>query len=350
MKKKYILITGAAGYIGSHTLIEFLKANYNVISLDSYINSSRTVLEKVTLISGREFVSVDGDIGDISILEKLFSTYTISLVVHLAAFKSVEESVTDPLIYFNNNITGTLSLLRIMKKYDVFRFIFSSSATVYGRQVSNPISENTILAQVTNPYGYSKKTVEEMLIQLHRSDPRWSIASLRYFNPIGAHESGLIGEDPRGLPSNLLPYIQQVAIGKLDYLRIYGSDYPTIDGTGVRDYLHVMDLADGHVCVAKHMLSNDPYYNVWNLGTGCGYSVLQVVNAFEKVNNVPVPYKIGDRRAGDLPEVWADVKKIHSDLGWKAKYTLSDMLKSAWGWQTKNPNGYADVAKTTVIN
>ncbi len=345
MNKKYILLTGAAGYIGSHTLLQFLNANFNVISLDSYINSSEAALEKVKLLSGRDFITIVGDVADESLLEDLFSTYTISLVVHLASFKSVEQSTLEPLNYFHNNVSATVSLLRIMNKYEVFNFIYSSSATVYGSQVSNPISENAILGLATNPYGCSKKVVEDMLFQLQMAEPRWSIACLRYFNPVGAHESGLIGEDPTGVPSNLLPYIQQVAIGKLDYLKIYGNDYPTIDGTGVRDYLHVMDLADGHVSVADHMLNTDSCFNVWNLGTGQGYSVLQIVNAFQEINQIAVPYQIVDRRAGDVPEVWADVSKIRSDIGWKSQYSLSDMMESAWNWQNKNPNGYSDPPK-----
>lgn len=340
-----ILVTGGAGYIGSHTTLALLEAGFEVVVLDNLCNSSPESLRRVGQLAGRSPPLVEGDVRDAPLLERLFAEHRFSAVVHFAGLKAVGESVRDPLAYYDSNVAGSIALARAPARAGVFRLVFSSSATVYGSQAPVPYEESTPLGVPSNPYGWSKLMVEQVLSDLAASDPRWEVALLRYFNPIGAHESGLIGEDPNGVPNNLAPYISQVAAGKLAELSIFGGDYPTRDGTGVRDYVHVMDLADGHL-KALQVLGTGlsrvgaQGVRVWNLGTGIGYSVLELVRAFELASGKKVPYRIVGRRDGDLAENWANADRAARELGWKATRGLETMMADAWHWQSKNPAGF----------
>ncbi|MER1966896.1 UDP-glucose 4-epimerase GalE [Castellaniella sp. GW247-6E4] len=336
-----LLITGGAGYIGSHTVVELLEAGQEVIVLDNLANSSRASLQRVAQITGREPQLIEGDVRDARLLDRLFAEHPVEAVVHFAGLKAVGESVRHPLDYYDNNVGGSLALCQAMARAGVRRLAFSSSATVYGAPADMPIPETCPIGIPTNPYGQSKRMVEDMLNDLVASDPRWSIALLRYFNPVGAHPSGLIGEDPDGIPNNLLPYITQVAVGRLERLAVFGDDYPTIDGTGVRDYIHVVDLARGHLA-ALGFLSTHPGIHAWNLGTGTGYSVLQIIEAFERASGRPVPYTIAPRRPGDVAQCWSDPAKAMRELGWRATLGLDRMMEDAWRWQSGNPAGYAE--------
>jgi len=331
-------VTGGAGYIGSHTVLELLNSGHKVIVIDNLSNGSVEAIKRVEHITGRSVEFVEGDIRDESVLDQLFSEFSIESVIHFAGLKAVGESVQKPLEYYDVNVNGTLSLCRAMRRAEVFKLIFSSSATVYGEDAPVPYVESFGRGKTSNPYGTSKAMVEEILTDLCHSDSRWSVALLRYFNPIGAHESGLIGEDPQGIPNNLMPFIAQVAVGKREKLTIFGNDYATADGTCERDYLHVVDLAEGHV-KALSALGNSGAH-AFNLGTGEPISVLAMVNAFIEHTGVPVKYEYGARRAGDLPAFWADAKKAKNELGWQAKRTLADMMVDTWRWQSKNPQGY----------
>ncbi|GLK88101.1 UDP-glucose 4-epimerase GalE [Pseudomonas turukhanskensis] len=335
-----ILVTGGAGYIGSHTTLALLEAGYEVVVLDNLCNSSPESLQRVARICGKQAEFIQGDIRDRVLLDELFASKNISAVLHFAGLKAVGESVAKPLSYYENNVAGSVTLCQAMAHAGVYRLVFSSSATVYGEPTQMPIREDFPTGIPTNPYGRSKLMVEELLQDLARSEPRWSIALLRYFNPVGAHTSGLIGEDPNGIPNNLLPYISQVAIGKLKQLSVFGNDYATVDGTGVRDYIHVQDLADGHL-KALQTIAGDSGVKIWNLGTGQGYSVLQMVQAFEKASGQPVPYQLVPRRPGDIAECWADPAKAAAELGWKATRGLEEMMSDTWRWQSANPQGYA---------
>jgi UDP-glucose 4-epimerase len=334
-----ILLTGGAGYIGSHTAIALLQSGLNVVVLDNLSNSSAESLSRVAKIAGRSATFIQGDIRDRALLNFLFAEHAIDAVLHFAGLKAVGESVAQPLRYYDNNVHGSQVLLQAMADAGVFSFVFSSSATVYGDPAQMPIAEECPVGQPTNPYGRSKLMVEDMLRDLAATDPRWRIAILRYFNPVGAHESGLIGEDPNGIPNNLLPYIAQVAVGKLPELAVFGNDYPTHDGTGVRDYIHVVDLAEGHLR-ALDSLKTRTGAHVWNLGTGQGYSVLDMVRAFEANSGKPVPYRISPRRPGDIATCYSDPSKAERELGWKAKRGLPEIMRDAWRWQQLNPNGY----------
>jgi UDP-glucose 4-epimerase len=334
-----ILVTGGAGYIGSHTTLALLQAGHDVVVLDNLCNSSAESLKRVAQLVGRAPVFVQGDIRDRVVLDSLFAKHSIHAVLHFAGLKAVGESVAQPLRYYDNNVHGTQVLLHAMTDAGVFSLVFSSSATVYGEPAQMPISEACPLGQPTNPYGRSKLMVEDILRDLAASDPRWRIAILRYFNPVGAHESGLIGEDPHGIPNNLLPFVAQVALGKLPELSVFGNDYLTPDGTGVRDYIHVVDLAEGHLC-ALEALQTRTGANVWNLGTGQGYSVLEMVRAFEAASGKRVSYRIAPRRPGDIATCYADPGKAERELGWKAKHGLAEMMRDAWYWQLMNPDGY----------
>lgn len=340
MLRNTILVTGGAGFIGSHTTLVLLLAGFNVVVADNLSNSTCESLRRVTRITGRDVKFLKVDIRDRLALTDLFRNHTIDAVFHFAGLKAVGESVANPLDYYDNNLHGSQVLLQAMVNAGVFKFVFSSSATVYGEPTQMPISEVCPVGRPTNPYGRSKLMVEEMLRDLSVSDPRWRIAALRYFNPVGAHESGLIGENPNGIPNNLLPYVSQVAIGKLPELTVFGNDYPTIDGTGVRDYIHVMDLAEGHLC-ALTAIQQLNGFNVWNLGTGQGYSVLQIIKAFETASGLSVPYKVAARRPGDIATCYADPAKAERELGWKAKRHLNQIMKDAWRWQQQNPNGFS---------
>lgn len=333
-----ILVTGGAGYIGSHTCVELLNAGYEIIVIDNLSNSSLESLKRVRQITGKSFQFYKLDLLDKVQLDAVFTNNSIEAVIHFAGLKAVGESVELPLTYYHNNITGTIVLCELMKQHGVNRMVFSSSATVYGMQERVPISEDCPLT-ATNPYGRSKLIIEEMLRDLHLSDPNWGIALLRYFNPIGAHKSGLIGEDPSGVPNNLMPYITQVAIGKLKQLRVFGSDYPTLDGTGVRDYIHVVDLAIGHLRALEKVMSTTGV-DAYNLGTGVGYTVLEMIMAFEEASGRSVPYTIVDRRPGDVGVCYADPAKATSELCWTASRGLAEMCEDAWRWQSNNPNGY----------
>ncbi|WP_134703808.1 UDP-glucose 4-epimerase GalE [Ammoniphilus sp. YIM 78166] len=336
-----ILVTGGAGYIGSHTCVELLNAGYDLIVVDSFTNSKPESLNRVKEITGKEFGFYKYDLLNREDLENIFIENNIDAVIHFAGLKAVGESVEMPLRYYHNNITGTLILCELMQKYGVKKLVFSSSATVYGTPERVPISEDFPL-NATNPYGQTKQMIEEILRDLHRSDNEWSIALLRYFNPIGAHSSGLIGEDPNGIPNNLMPYITQVAVGKLNELKVFGNNYPTMDGTGVRDYIHVVDLADGHLKALERVLSTSGV-DAYNLGTGRGYSVLELVVALEKASGRKVPYSIVDKRPGDVAICYADPSKAKEKLSWIAKRGIEEMCRDSWNWQSKNPNGYDDV-------
>jgi len=339
-----ILVTGGAGYIGSHTCVELLNAGYDIVVVDSFCNSKPEALKRVSEITGKEFPIHNVDLLQKEELETVFSEHEIEAVIHFAGLKAVGESVAIPLRYYHNNITGTLMLCEVMQAYGVKKIVFSSSATVYGTPKRVPISEDFPL-QATNPYGRTKLMIEEILRDLYVSDNEWSIALLRYFNPIGAHPSGRIGEDPNGIPNNLMPYITQVAVGKLKELRVFGNDYPTVDGTGVRDYIHVVDLAIGHVKALEKVM-NTTGVEAYNLGTGRGYSVLELISAFEKVTGIKIPYKIVGRRPGDVAICYADPTKAKEELGWVATRGIEEMCRDAWRWQSNNPNGYESVLLT----
>ena len=334
-----ILVTGGAGYIGSHACLALLQAGAEVLVLDNLCNSSAESLQRVARICGRAPLFVRGDIRDAALLGRLFRSHNIAAVLHFAGLKAVGESVHEPLAYYENNVAGSVTLCQAMARAGVFRLVFSSSATVYGAPERMPVREDFPTGAPTSPYGRSKLMVEEALHDLADSDPRWRIALLRYFNPIGAHESGLIGEDPNGAPNNLLPYVCQVAVGQRQELTVFGADYPTRDGTGVRDYIHVLDLADGHL-KALQAISTCPGLHVWNLGTGHGYSVLEVIKAFERACGRAIPYRVAARRAGDIAECWADPSRAAGELGWRASRGLEAMVGDAWRWQANNPQGY----------
>ncbi len=335
-----VLVTGGAGYIGSHTCVELLNNGYEVVVMDNLYNSSEKVIERVEKITGKKVTFYKTDMLSRAGVEEIFEKETIDSVIHFAGYKAVGESVQKPLEYYYNNITGTLTLCDVMRRHGVKKMIFSSSATVYGDPAFVPITEDCPKGRITNPYGQTKSMLEQILTDLHVSDPEWNVVLLRYFNPIGAHSSGLIGEDPRGIPNNLLPYIAQVAVGRLEKLGVFGDDYDTPDGTGVRDYIHVVDLADGHVCAMKKF-EEEPAVRIYNLGTGIGYSVLQVLHAFEKACGRTLPYEIRPRRAGDIAVCYADPAKAKAELGWEARYGIEEMCADTWRWQSMNPNGYA---------
>ena len=335
----YVLVTGGAGFIGSHTVVELLQAGYEVVIIDNFSNSSPLVLSRIEEITGKRPLLIEGDIRDRALLDDVFKQHEIDAVVHFAGLKAVGESVQQPLEYYDNNVSGSVVLFEAMRDAGVKRLVFSSSATVYGDPEEIPISENCPIGVPTNPYGMSKLMVERILQDLVVAEADFSVALLRYFNPIGAHESGLIGENPSGIPNNLLPYVTQVAIGKLEKLSVFGSDYPTVDGTGVRDYIHVVDLAKGHLAALDY-LKGTVGCHVWNLGTVQGYSVLQIIEAFEKVTGVSVPYKLVERRAGDIAECWSNPAKAKDELGWEAGYGLEDMMHHSWKWQKGNPEGF----------
>ena len=336
-----ILVAGGAGYIGSHTCVELLNAGYDVVVVDNLVNSSAKALERVEQITGKSVKFYEVDLLDKCALEEVFKKEKIESVINFAGLKAVGESVHKPLEYYHNNITGTLNLCFVMREFGVKNIIFSSSATVYGDPAFVPITEDCPKGKITNPYGQTKSMLEQVLTDLHTADPEWNVVLLRYFNPIGAHKSGLIGEDPKGIPNNLVPYIAQVAIGKLEALGVFGDDYPTHDGTGVRDYIHVVDLAVGHVKALKRFESNTGV-SIYNLGTGHGYSVLDVLHAYEKACGKTLPYKIKPRRPGDIATCYCDATKAKEELGWGAEYGIAEMCADSWRWQSMNPNGYND--------
>mgnify|MGYP002510091240 CR=1 FL=1 len=336
-----ILVTGGAGYIGSHTCVELLTAGYDVVVVDNLYNSSEKALERVEKITGRKVKFYEADLLDQPALKEVFDKEEIDSVIHFAGLKAVGESVRKPLEYYHNNITGTLILCDEMRSHGVKNIVFSSSATVYGDPAEIPITENCPKGEITNPYGRTKGMLEQILTDLHTADPEWNVVLLRYFNPIGAHESGLIGEDPKGIPNNLLPYVAQVAIGKLKCVGVFGNDYDTLDGTGVRDYIHVVDLARGHV-KALEKFKEEKGVRIYNLGTGHGYSVLQVVAAFGKACGKELPYEIKPRRAGDIATCYCDPAKAKAELGWEAEYGIEEMCADSWRWQSQNPDGYHD--------
>ena len=333
-----ILITGGAGYIGSHTCVQLLEAGFQIAVVDNLSNSSMEAVHRIKTLTGRNFKFYAEDLRNEKALEQIFQENQVDSVIHFAGLKAVGESVTQPLKYYDNNLVSTLSLLKIMKKFNVKKLVFSSSATVYGDPATVPITEDFPLS-ATNPYGMTKLMIENILKDLYRADKSWDIALLRYFNPVGAHESGMIGEDPNGIPNNLVPYITQVAIGKLQTLKVFGNDYPTRDGTGVRDYIHVVDLADGHLAALRKLRTKCGLV-VYNLGTGTGYSVLEMVEAFSKASGREIPFEITGRRPGDIAECYADPGKAEKELLWKAKRGLSEMCKDSWNWQRQNPDGY----------
>ena len=336
-----ILVTGGAGFIGSHTCVELLDAGYEVTVIDNLYNSSEKAIERVKQISGKDLDFVEGDILDKDCLDRIFESQKIEAVIHFAGLKAVGESVRMPVEYYSNNITGTLTLIRSMREHGCKNIIFSSSATVYGDPAFVPITEECPKGTCTNPYGWTKWMLEQILTDVNTSDPEWNVILLRYFNPIGAHPSGMIGEDPKGIPNNLVPYIAQVAIGKLEKLNVFGDDYDTPDGTGVRDYIHVVDLARGHVNAIRK-LEDKEGVSVFNLGTGHGYSVLQVVDAFGKACGHDIPYVIQPRRAGDISTCYCDPSKAARELDWTAQYGIEEMCRDSWNWQSRNPNGYRD--------
>ncbi len=334
-----ILVTGGAGYIGSHTVLELLNAGLRVVVLDNLSNASPESLRRVEALTDKKIAFVEGDIRDAALLDRVFAQYQPSQVIHFAGLKAVGESVVQPVSYYQNNVGGTLTLLEAMAKAGVHSLVFSSSATVYGTPKHLPIKESMATGGTTNPYGTSKWMIEQILQDTAKADPRWRFALLRYFNPIGAHPSGQIGEDPKGLPNNLVPYISQVAVGKLPELNIFGDDYDTPDGTGVRDYIHVVDLAVGHL-KALEKLERDAGVHIYNLGTGQGYSVLDMVRAFEKVSGRDIPYRIVPRREGDIAVCYASAEKALKELGWQAEKGLEEMMADTWRWQSLNPNGF----------
>ncbi len=337
-----ILVTGGAGYIGSHTCVELLQADYDVVVVDNLCNSSRESLKRVEEITGKQVTFYEVDLLDKPALTRVFDNEKVDGVIHFAGLKAVGESVYKPLEYYHNNITGTLILCDVMRKHGVKSIVFRSSATVYGDPAFVPITEECPKGDITNPYGRTKGMLEQILTDLHTADPEWKVMLLRYFNPIGAHKSGRIGENPKGIPNNLLPYITQVAVGKLVCLGVFGNDYDTPDGTCIRDYIHVVDLADGHVKALKKMAKEEGGVWIYNLGTGTGYSVLDVINAFEEANGLKINYVFKDRRAGDIPACYADPAKAEKELGWKAQNGIREMCEDSWRWQKNNPNGYGE--------
>ncbi len=336
-----VLVTGGAGYIGSHTCLELLNAGHEVVVLDNLSNSSKESLNRVQALASKSLDFIQGDILDQNILNQIFSTYQIDAVIHFAGLKAVGESQQVPLKYFENNISGSISLVQAMERAGVFCLVFSSSATVYGEFNPSPYHEEMPLGMPTNNYGYTKMVVEQLLEKTAQANPTWSIALLRYFNPVGAHKSGQIGEDPQGIPNNLMPYVTQVAVGRREKLSIFGDDYDTVDGTGVRDYIHVVDLANAHLCALTNRLQAQGC-RAWNIGTGQGCSVLQIKNTFEQVNEVQIPFEIALRREGDVAASFADNTRAVKELGWQPQYGLEDMLADSWNWQKQNPQGYRD--------
>lgn len=335
-----ILVTGGAGYIGSHTLVELLQKGHETVVVDNFSNSSPKSIKRVEQITGKKVMLYEGDVRDYALMNTIFSENKIDWVIHFAGLKAVGESCEKPVEYYNNNLYGTLVLVETMKKFGCKKIVFSSSATVYGTPEKLPLDETCKTGGTTNPYGTSKYFQELILQDVYRADNEWSVVLLRYFNPVGAHESGLIGEDPKGIPNNLTPYIAKVAIGELKEIGVFGNDYPTPDGTGVRDYIHVVDLAKGHVAAIDNINKSGVY--TYNLGTGVGYSVLQVIQAFQKACGKELPYVIKERRTGDIAECYANADKAYKELNWKAELGIDDMCKSLWNWQSKNPNGYKD--------
>lgn len=337
-----ILVTGGAGFIGSHTCVELLNSGYEIVVVDNLYNSSKKSLERVRELTGKDFDFYECDIRDKEGMRKVFSEHKIDACIHFAGLKAVGESCKKPLEYYDNNIGGTLALCEVMREFGCKKIVFSSSATVYGMNNVSPLKETMKTGGTTNPYGTTKYMIEIILEDFHKADSEWGVTLLRYFNPIGAHKSGRIGENPSGIPNNLMPYITQVAIGKLPCLTVFGNDYDTHDGTGVRDYIHVVDLADGHVKAVNKLLNSEPAVNIYNLGTGKGYSVLDIVNAFEQASGKKIEYKISERRPGDIATCYADASKAYEELGWKAQRGLLEMCEDSWRWQSMNPNGYDD--------
>lgn len=336
-----ILVTGGTGFIGSHTVLELLNGGFEVVVYDNLSNSSKESLKRVKELTGKDVKFYEGDIRDEEALDKMFSNEQIESCIHFAGLKAVGESVAKPWLYYDNNVHGTLTLLKVMNKYNVKKIVFSSSATVYGDPAFVPITEDCPLGEITNPYGMTKRMQEIILTDMAKADSEWTVFLLRYFNPIGAHESGRIGENPNGIPNNLMPYITQVAVGKREELGVFGNDYDTPDGTGVRDYIHVVDLAIGHVKAIEKMDSMKGV-NIYNLGTGNGYSVLEVISNFEKANGVKIPYSIKERRPGDIATNYASSEKAFKELGWKAERGIEEMCRDSWNWQKNNPNGYEE--------
>lgn len=336
-----ILVTGGAGYIGSHTCVELLNAGHEVVVLDNLCNSAAESLNRVQQLTQKSLTFIEGDIRDSQLLDQVFQQQSIDAVIHFAGLKAVGESQQIPLAYFDNNIAGSISLVQAMQRAQVFKLVFSSSATVYGENNPSPLNEEMPTGMPTNNYGYTKLIVEQLLEKLSVADERWSIALLRYFNPVGAHKSGQIGEDPQGIPNNLMPFVTQVAVGRREKLSIFGHDYDTVDGTGVRDYIHVVDLANAHLCALNNRLTAQGC-RAWNIGTGNGISVLQVKDTFEQVNGVAIAFELAPRREGDVATSFANNARAVSELGWKPKYKLEDMLADSWNWQKQNPQGYRD--------
>ncbi len=338
--KPCILVTGGAGFIGSHTCVELLDSGYDVVVIDDLSNASEVALKRVERITGKKIRAFyEGDVKDGALLDRIFEEHPIAGAIHFAAFKAVGESVHKPIEYYQNNLGGTLELARALRDHGVYDIVFSSSATVYGQPDEVPVREDAQLKPATNPYGRTKVMNEQMLADLYTADERWNVMLLRYFNPIGAHESGLIGEDPKGIPNNLVPYVAKVAVGQLDHINVFGGDYPTPDGTGVRDYIHVVDLARGHVSALNYMRGKHGVH-VFNLGTGHGYSVLDVIHAFERACGKELPYEMCPRRDGDIAQTYCDASKAKELMGWEAQYDIDDMCAHSWKWQSTNPNGY----------
>ncbi len=337
-----ILVTGGAGFIGSHTCVELLNAGYEIVVVDNLYNSSEKSLDRVRELTGKDFAFYPFDIRDKENMQKIFDDHKIDACIHFAGLKAVGESCQKPLEYYDNNIGGTLALCEVMKNNGCKKIVFSSSATVYGTENVSPLKESMKTGGTTNPYGTTKYMIEIILDDFHKGDSEWAVTLLRYFNPIGAHKSGRIGENPNGIPNNLMPYITQVAVGKLPQLNVFGDDYNTHDGTGVRDYIHVVDLALGHVKAVEKILKDEPKVNVYNLGTGNGYSVLDIVKAFEQASGQKINYKIAPRRPGDLDTCYSDASKALNELGWKAERDLLEMCEDSWRWQSNNPNGFDD--------
>lgn len=336
-----VLVTGGAGYIGSHTCVELLQRGHTPVVIDNLSNSSRESLYRVEELTGKPVAFYQGNVQDEALLERIFFEHEIHCAIHFAGLKAVGESVEKPLMYYRNNLDATMTLCQVMERHGVKRLIFSSSATVYSGDNAMPLGENAKTGGCTNPYGWTKYMAEQILRDLARADKEWSVVNLRYFNPVGAHPSGRIGEHPNGIPNNLMPYITQTAIGKRHHLNVFGNDYPTPDGTGVRDYIHVVDLARGHVAALEYLMAHTGE-TAFNLGTGRGYSVLDMVHAFEAANGLTVPYEITQRRPGDLAVCYADPERSHEVLGWQAQYDLEDMCRHSWNWQKHNPNGYEE--------
>lgn len=333
-----ILVTGGAGYIGSHTVVALMEQGYEPVIVDNFSNSSSRVVERITQICNRTPKLVEADIRDVKTLNQVFEAHRIDAVIHFAGLKAVGESVADPIRYYENNVQGALQLIKVMAQHGCRNLVFSSSATVYGKATEMPISEHARL-EATNPYGWTKLMIEQILRDVCVSDPAWRVALLRYFNPVAAHQSGLIGEDPNGTPNNLVPYVAQVAVGRRDHVSVFGDDYDTQDGTGVRDYIHVLDLADAHLSALRALADLDGC-RAFNIGTGKGYSVLEIIRAFSKAAGREIPYQVGPRRSGDVATSYADVARTENELGWQAKYGLAQMMEDHWRWQSQNPQGY----------